>query len=66
MLYSNVLYSTIIGASLSEPHINGTNVRQIYVYIYIICLRVVRPSPARRYIYCAQFAIYSNTSLEAA
>ena len=27
--------SFVIGASLSEPHINGTNVREIYVYIYV-------------------------------
>ena len=24
----------LIGASLSEPHINGTALREIYVYIY--------------------------------
>ena len=39
----------IIGASLSEPHIDELNVRNLYmVYIYIM----VRPSPARRYIHC--------------
>ena len=42
----------IIGASLSEPHINGTAMRAIYgicIYVYMyICM--VRPSSARRFI----------------
>ena len=38
----------IIGASLSEPHIDELNVRNLYIYIYIM----VRPSPARRHIHC--------------
>ena len=28
----------IIGASLSEPHINGTSMRELYIYIYIYIL----------------------------
>ena len=28
--------SSIIGASLSEPHINGTAVREIYYYYYYV------------------------------
>ena len=45
-------HSHIIGASLSEPHINGTAMRAIYgicIYVYMyICM--VRPSSARRFI----------------
>ena len=58
---STIYYETsryyVIGASLSEPHINGTAMRAIYgiciyvymVYVYMyICM--VRPSSARRFI----------------
>ena len=38
----------IIGASLSEPHIDELHVRNLYIYV----LYMVRPSPARRYIQC--------------
>ena len=41
--------TTIIGASLSEPHIDELHVRNLYMY-YV--LYMVRPSPARRYIQC--------------
>ena len=35
----------LIGASLSEPHINGTAVRELYIYIYIyIIIIMVRRS----------------------
>ena len=46
-------YFKIIGASLSEPHIDELNVRNLYVYnyYYIILLCTVRPSPARRCIH---------------
>ena len=36
----------IIGASLSEPHINGTSMRAVFIYIMVR----LRPSPARRFI----------------
>ena len=58
----------MIGASLSEPHIDELNVRNLYIIIYIyephidelnvrnlyiiIYIYMVRPSPARRYIHC--------------
>ena len=45
----------LVGASLSEPHIDELNVRNLYMYIYIyiyICYIMVRPSPARRHIHC--------------
>ena len=29
------MYMYVIGASLSEPHINGTALREMYVCIYI-------------------------------
>ena len=45
----DVRVNSIIGASLSEPHIDELNVCNLYImYIYIYFL--VRPSPARRYI----------------
>ena len=49
----------IVGASLSEPHIDELNVRNLYI---IIIIMVVRPSPARRAaIYIVQqLAIYSG------
>ena len=37
---------SLIGASLSEPHINGTSMRAVFIYIFM-----VRPSPARRFIH---------------
>ena len=46
--------SLVIGASLSEPHIDELNVRNLYIII------MVRPSPARRHIHCMQCAIYSR------
>ena len=47
----------IIGASLSEPHIDKLNVRNIYICI----LYIVRPSPARHYIqFTASRDIYSG------
>ena len=39
----------IIGASLREPHINGTSMRAVFICMYI-CIIMVRPSPARRFI----------------
>ena len=39
-----VIKVIIIGASLNEPHINGTSMRAVFIYI------MVRPSPARRFI----------------
>ena len=42
---------TIIGASLSEPHINGTAVRELYIYYYYYGTSVTRnyiPSDALR------------------
>ena len=41
----------IIGASLSEPHIDELHVRNLYMYILLLWY-MVRPSPARRYIQC--------------
>ena len=40
-------YLDIIGASLSEPHINGTSMHELYIiYIYnIIIIIMVRRSP---------------------
>ena len=26
---------TLVGASLSEPHINGSALREIYIYVYM-------------------------------
>ena len=49
-------WGRVIGASLSEPHINGTAMRAIYgicIYVYMyICIYIcmVRPSSARRFI----------------
>ena len=35
-IFSIIIQPTnMIGASLSEPHINSTALREIYVYIYI-------------------------------
>ena len=39
--------SGLIGASLSEPHIDGTAGR-FHICIIIIIIIIVRPSPARR------------------
>ena len=39
-LYDNYI---IIGASLSEPHMNGTAMREFYIILYIIII-MVRPS----------------------
>ena len=33
-MYDLLLLTVIIGASLSEPHINGTSMRELYIYIY--------------------------------
>ena len=41
----------LIGASLSEPHIDELNVRNLYIIIIYI-IYMVRPSPARRHIHC--------------
>ena len=32
-------FTTIIGASLSEPHINGTPMHNPYIFIYIVVRR---------------------------
>ena len=42
---------SLVGASLSEPHIDELNVRNLYICIYL-CDIMVRPSPARRHIHC--------------
>ena len=68
--------SELIGASLSEPHIDELHVRNLYIIgaslsephidelnvrnLYIIYIYMVRPSPARRHIHCMQCAIYSG------
>jgi hypothetical protein len=36
---SHIAYNVLFGASLSEPHINGTSMREFYMYV---CM--VRPS----------------------
>ena len=41
----HIVKSRLIGASLSEPHINCTSMRAVFIYI------MVRPSPARRFIH---------------
>ena len=50
----------IIGVSLSEPHINGTALREIYVYLYVcmyVCMYICMVRPSRSvYTMCA----YSN------
>ena len=46
---------SLVGASLSEPHIDELHVRNLYIYVLCIMyyvLYMVRPSPARRYIQC--------------
>ena len=57
-VYIYFIGASLIGASLSEPHIDELNVRNLYIMYYYICM--VRPSPARRYIHCTQCAIYSG------
>ena len=50
----------IIGASLSEPHIDELNVRNLYIII------MVRTSPARRYRDCTGVRDIFQHDLEAA
>ena len=52
----------IIGASLSEPHIDELNVRNLYIIIIIM----VRTSPARRYRDCTGVRDIFQHDLEAA
>ena len=54
----------IIGASLSEPHIDELNVRNLYIIIIIIIM--VRTSPARRYRDCTGVRDIFQHDLEAA
>ena len=58
--------TNLIGASLSEPHTNGSAVREFYMYVYNYiyiysgtCVRLPHAS-------CTQCAIYSNTSFVSA
>ena len=61
MISTGVHVSThraLIGASLSEPHINGTSMRELYVYIYIYGTSVTQAIIAsygrkREIVYCA-------------
>ena len=55
----------IIGASLSEPHIDELNVRNLYIIIIIIII-MVRTSPARRYRDCTGVCDIFQHDLEAA
>ena len=55
----------IIGASLSEPHIDELNVRNLYIIIIIIII-MVRTSPARRYRDCTGVRDIFQHDLEAA
>ena len=36
-VYTTERNAIIIGASLSEPHINGTAVRELYIIIIMVC-----------------------------
>ena len=54
----------IIGASLSEPHIDELNVRNLYIIIIIIIM--VRTSPARRCRDCTGVRDIFQHDLEAA
>ena len=58
----------IIGASLSEPHIDELNVRNLYIIIIIIIIIIimVRTSPARRYRDCTGVRDIFQHDLEAA
>ena len=57
--------SSIVGASLSEPHIDELNVRNLYIIIIIIII-MVRTSPARRYRDCTGVRDIFQHDLEAA
>ena len=61
-------FHTIIGASLSEPHIDELNVRNLYINIIIIIIIIimVRTSPARRYRDCTGVRDIFQHDLEAA
>ena len=64
--HNNVLHFSsilLIGASLSEPHIDELNVRNLYNIIIII---MVRTSPARRYRDCTGVRDIFQHDLEAA
>ena len=41
-----ILVGNIIGASLSEPHINGTAMRELYIYIWYVGHAKYMPSMA--------------------
>ena len=57
----------IIGASLSESHIDELNVRNLYIIIIIIIIIImVRTSPARRYRDCTGVRDIFQHDLEAA
>ena len=56
----------IVGASLSEPHIDELNVRNLYIIIIIIIIIMVRTSPARRYRDCTGVRDIFQHDLEAA
>ena len=65
--FNNVTISrNIIGASLSEPHIDELNVRNLYTIIIIIIIIMVRTSPARRYRDCTGVRDIFQHDLEAA
>ena len=44
-------YTAVIGASLSEPHIDETNAHNPYLHIYLIFF-LVRPSRMNRHKHC--------------
>ena len=48
--YNFVIGASLIGASLSEPHIDELNVRNPYIMFFV--WYVVRPSPAGRHRHC--------------
>ena len=56
----------VVGASLSEPHIDELNVRNLYIVIIIIIIIMVRTSPARRYRDCTGVRDIFHHDLEAA
>ena len=58
MMDSSAFY--IIGASLSEPHIDELNVRNLYMYIFMYCILWYVRHPRAAIYNVQQLAIYSG------
>ena len=60
------LYYSLVGASLSEPHINGTAVRELYIYIYIYYYYYYYGTSVTRNIYAQRGSMHMHAKYSCA